>query len=80
MALHGAAGTLGAGIMHRCTLCGWFTDEPVQRIAEARSVWHVYRDHRDTWRVLAGSDRPPLDPDPDTVDGYAELAAITGTN
>ena len=64
---------------HSCTLCDWSTAEPAQRIAEARSVWHVYRDHPDTWLELAG-DRPPLDPDPDTVDGYAILAAETSVN
>ena len=66
--------------MHRCTLCPWLTDEPAAPIAEARAVWHVYREHPGTWLALAGSDRPPLDPDPDTPDGYAELASVTGTN
>jgi hypothetical protein len=66
--------------MHRCTICGWFTDEPVKRIAEARSSWHVYRAHPETWRQVIGSNRPPLDPDPDTAQGLAELAAVTGMN
>jgi hypothetical protein len=64
---------------HRCTLCPWITDEPVRRIAEARASWHVYRDHPDTWLALIGG-RPPLDPDPDTADGYTILAAVGGSN
>ena len=44
---------------HACTQCPWRTDEPVARIAEVRSVWHVYREHPDTWRKVIGSDRPP---------------------
>ena len=63
-----------------CTQCPWRTDEPVARIAEVRSVWHVYREHPDTWRKVIGSDRPPQDPDPDTADGLAALAAVSGTN
>lgn len=66
--------------MHRCTECTWSTYEPAKRIAEARSSWHVYRDHPGTWLEIIGSDRPPLDPDPGTADGYAILAAMTETN
>jgi hypothetical protein len=43
--------------------CGWQTAEPEQAVAEALSVWHVYEEHPEVWRRLAG-DRPPLDPDP----------------
>jgi hypothetical protein len=64
---------------HSCTLCDWSTAEPVKKVAEARSVWHVYRDHPQTWLDLAG-DRPPEDPDPDTAGGYAILATMAGLN
>jgi hypothetical protein len=65
--------------MHRCTLCGWYTEDPAEPVAQARAVWHTYRDHPQTWLELAGP-RPPLDPDPGTVQGYTLLAALTPTN
>ena len=64
---------------HSCTECDWYTEDPVKRIAEARATYHVYRKRPERWREVVG-DRPPLDPDPDTPDGFASLAGITGTN
>ena len=66
-------------VNHACTLCDWFTAEPAKNIAKARAAWHVYRDHPDTWLAAMG-DQPPLNPDPDTADGYAILAATTAVN
>jgi hypothetical protein len=65
--------------IHACTLCPWATAEPITVIAEARAVWHTYREHPLVWLALAG-DRAPLGPDPDTPDGYALLATAAETN
>jgi hypothetical protein len=43
--------------------CGWQTLNPEQPVSEGLAVWHVYEDHPDVWRQIAG-DRPPRDPDP----------------
>jgi hypothetical protein len=64
---------------HCCTLCGWYTDNPAEPAAEARAVWHTFRDHPQAWLELAGF-RPPAAPDPATPLGYAYLATLTEVN
>lgn len=47
-----------------CSLCPWFSEPwPTRDLAGCRGTWHVYEDHRSTWRALFG-DAPPTDPDP----------------
>jgi hypothetical protein len=43
--------------------CGFATGEPIPDIAGCLMTWHVYEEHPDIWRRIAG-DRPPADPDP----------------
>ncbi len=47
-----------------CNMCGWQSGpQPSRDIAGYLSTWHVYEQHPEVWRVIAG-DRMPADPDP----------------
>jgi hypothetical protein len=48
--------------------CGWTSrDWPTRDQAGCESSWHVYEEHRETWVLVVGTDRPPVDPDPRPV-------------
>lgn len=57
--------------------CGWETSEPIRDIAGCLATWHVYEQHPDVWKDVAG-DRPPRDPDPRSPEVRAamEIAAL----
>ena len=57
-----------------CNFCDWETGEPQRHVAGCMATWHVYEQHPDIWRQVAG-DRPPADPDPRN---QAERALISG--
>jgi hypothetical protein len=54
---------------HRMTClipgCGWMQEHQQQPVADAAAVWHVYREHPEQWRQVAG-DKTPTDPAPET--------------
>lgn len=55
----------------RCKLCGHRESWTTEVAAQAASVWHVYNEHLDEWKHLAGT-RRPVDPHPEELGSKLE--------
>ncbi|HEV2175235.1 MAG TPA: hypothetical protein VGR71_16800 [Nitrospira sp.] len=61
------------------TECSWTAEDPIQDLAGCLATWHIFEEHPDVWTEIFGSGRP-LDPDPRTESGRAEILAANGVN
>jgi hypothetical protein len=61
----------------RVSGCTWTAAHPVKDVVGYLSTWHVYEDHPDVWRSVAGN-RPPIDPDPRTPEGLLYIMLEQG--
>lgn len=64
---------------HYCQVsgCNWITEIYEEDITGCLATWHVFEEHPEVWKEIIG-DRPPIDPDPRTEAGMAEI--IRGRN
>ena len=54
----------GTGFTWSCSTCPFWETWSTELAAQAAAVWHVYLMHRNVWRHLVGSERPPQDVEP----------------
>ena len=49
-----------SGFTATCSLCDWREWSASEEVAQVLSVWHVYQEHPEAWRLLLGK-RAPAD-------------------